>query len=293
MSFVPVAVTVKAHAKINLTLDVLAKRPDGFHEVSMLMQSLALHDTVHMSPAAFDIELTCDRPELACDSSNLAYRAAALIRQEFSIQQGVRIHLEKRIPVAAGLAGGSSDAAAVLKGLDRMWNLRMPKERLECLAAKLGSDVPFCLWGGLAKATGRGEILEHLPDAPAWGVVLIKPPFEVSTAWAYQNFSGATVRRRPDEAEMRLALAQGNLARVASQLVNVLESVTLTAYPELAEYKKRLQEAGAEGVLMSGSGPTIFGLTADAAKAGEVAGRLHLDSAATILATETAKREGQ
>ena len=286
------AITVKAHAKVNLTLDVLGKRPDGFHEVAMLMQAVELHDTLHISPIESGIELTCDRAGLPCDKTNLAFRAAELMCGEYG-KSGVRIHLEKRIPIAAGLAGGSTDAAAVIKGLNALWELALPAERLEEMAACLGSDVPFCLWGGLAKAVGRGEILQPLPDSQNWGVVLVKPEFEVSTAWVYGNFSGDRVKRRPDETRILEALSNKNLAGVSAELVNVLETVTIAKYPELETLKEKLLKAGAAGVLMSGSGPTVFGVTPDAQSAKTVAGRLDLPLNITVIATETVKREAR
>lgn len=285
-------IKVNAHAKVNLTLDVLGKRPDGFHEVSMLMQSVELHDTLHISPIDSGIELTCDRANLPCDRENLAFRAAELMGEKYG-RSGVRIHLEKRIPVAAGLAGGSTDAAAVIKGLDILWELELPSARLEELASCLGSDVPFCLWGGLAKAVGRGEILQPLPDCPNWGVVLVKPEFEVSTAWVYGNYEEDRVKRRPDETRILAALSDQNIAGVSAELVNVLEAVTIARYPELDSLKEMLLKAGATGVLMSGSGPTVFGITPDAESARIVAGRLDLPLNIAVIATETVKREAR
>ena len=188
--------SLKAHAKINLALDVIGKRPDGFHEVAMIMQSVSLHDTVALSLGGDAISLVCNRADLPCDHTNLAFRAATLLRQECGVSQGVHIELTKRIPMAAGLAGGSTDAAAVLKGLNVLWKLALSPDELETLAARLGSDVPFCLWGGTTLATGRGEILEPLPDFAGYGVVLANPPLAVSTAWVYGNFQ-RLVRPRP------------------------------------------------------------------------------------------------
>ena len=282
--------SLKAHAKINLTLEVLGKRPDGYHEVAMIMQSVSLHDTVTLSLRDSGISLACDRPDLPCDSGNLAFRAADLLRREVGVARGVQIELTKRIPLAAGLAGGSTDAAAVLKGLNRLWQLALPAVELERLAARLGSDVPFCLQGGTSLATGRGEILTALPDFSGHGVVLANPPLQVSTAWVYGNFRGAN-QCRPEVSRLRQWFGQQDFSAVAAALFNDLESVTIPAYPQIAAIKEQLLQAGAAGVLMSGSGPTVFALAPDPAAAGEVAGRVAWDPDVTVFIAETVARE--
>ena len=282
--------SLKAHAKINLTLEVLGKRPDGYHEVAMIMQSVSLHDTVTLSLRDSGISLACDRPDLPCDSGNLAFRAADLLRREVGVARGVQIELTKRIPLAAGLAGGSTDAAAVLKGLNRLWQLALPAAELERLAARLGSDVPFCLQGGTSLATGRGEILTALPDFSGHGVVLANPPLQVSTAWVYGNFRGSN-QCRPEVSRLRQWLGQQDFSAVAAALFNDLESVTIPAYPQIAAIKEQLLQAGAAGVLMSGSGPTVFALAPDPAAAGEVAGRVAWDPDVTVFIAETVARE--
>ena len=282
--------SLKAHAKINLTLEVLGKRPDGYHEVAMIMQSVSLHDTVTLSLRDSGISLACDRSDLPCDSGNLAFRAADLLRREYGVARGVQIELTKRIPLAAGLAGGSTDAAAVLKGLNRLWQLALPAAELERLAARLGSDVPFCLQGGTSLATGRGEILTALPDFSGHGVVLANPPLQVSTAWVYGNFRGSN-QCRPEVSRLRQWIGQQNFSAVAAALFNDLESVTIPAYPQIAAIKEQLLQAGAAGVLMSGSGPTVFALAPDPAAAGEVAGRVAWDPDVTVFIAETVARE--
>ena len=282
--------SLKAHAKINLTLEVLGKRPDGYHEVAMIMQSVSLHDTVTLSLRDSGISLACDRPDLPCDSGNLAFRAADLLRREYGVARGVQIELTKRIPLAAGLAGGSTDAAAVLKGLNRLWQLALPAAELERLAARLGSDVPFCLQGGTSLATGRGENLTALPDFSGHGVVLANPPLQVSTAWVYGNFRGSN-QCRPEVSRLRQWIGQQNFSAVAAALFNDLESVTIPAYPQIAAIKDQLLQAGAAGVLMSGSGPTVFALAPDPAAAGEVAGRVAWDPDVTVFIAETVARE--
>ena len=191
-------VTVEANAKINLTLDILGKRPDGFHEVAMVMQTIGLHDTLVMEKTERDIELSINVPWLKADEKNLAWRAAELIRQEYGLEGGVRIELTKRIPVAAGLAGGSADAAAVLKGMNDLYGLQLDEKKLCELGARLGSDIPFCIMGGTMLATGRGEVLTRLSDMPETWVVLAKPRVSVSTAWAYQNYDEQGAERHPD-----------------------------------------------------------------------------------------------
>ena len=283
--------TLKAYAKINLALEVLGKRPDGYHEVAMIMQSVSLHDTLILSLQESDITLMCDRPELPCDHSNLAYRAAELLRREFGVTQGVQIELTKRIPLAAGLAGGSTDAAAVLKGLNRLWGLALSPAELEQLAARLGSDVPFCLWGGTSLATGRGEMLTPLPDFTGHGVVLANPSLQVSTAWVYGNYRDAAGNRRRDISSLRHSIEQPDFSAVADTLFNDLETVTVPAYPQVAEIQEQLLQAGAAGVLMSGSGPTVFALTPDYASAAELAGRAALGADVAVFIAETVARE--
>lgn len=258
-------VELTAPAKINLTLDVLGRRPDGYHEVAMVMQSVSLCDRVRLTPAA-DISLTVNRPELAADATNLAWRAAALLRDYAGVTVGVHIQLEKVIPVAAGLAGGSTDAAAVLKGLNSLWRLGLTTAELARLGARLGSDVPFCVYGGTMLATGRGEQVTALPPLPPCWVVLATPSVSVSTAWVYRHFQPQAVTARPDTDGMIAALRAGDFAAVATRLANVLESVTIPAYPQVRELKQLLQELGM-AALMSGSGPTVFGLTRERERA--------------------------
>ena len=282
-----------AHAKINLALDVLGKRLDGFHEVAMIMQAIGLHDTVDLAWQDGEISLVCDRDELSCDHSNLAFRAADLLRRECGVKQGVHISLTKRIPMAAGLAGGSSDAAAVLKGLNVLWQLDLTPQELEGLAARLGSDVPFCLWGGTAFAAGRGEILTPLADFAGHGVVLANPPLQVSTAWVYQNYRPEAVISHPDINRMRDSIQRGDFAAVADGLGNMLETVTVPEHPQIAEIKAAFTHAGASAVLMSGSGPTVFALTPDRASAVQLASRVSLAAGVAVFVTETVAREDQ
>lgn len=251
---------LRAYAKVNLTLEVLARRADGFHEIASVMQTVELADEVTLAPAA-ELALQCDTdipPE-----ENLALRAARLLRGAAGVDRGTRITLRKRIPMAAGLGGGSSDAAAVLLGLDGLWGLGMGKERLAALAAKLGSDVPFFLWGGTALASGRGEAVSPLPPLrPAW-LVLATPPVTLpnKTATLYRGLRpehftrGEATRRLTEAIRSGKPLADG-------MLCNVFQSVAPEAFPELSRWMDRFQRAGAAAVHLSGSGPTLFALVA-------------------------------
>lgn len=253
--------TEKAQAKINLTLDVLGKRPDGYHEVEMVMQTVDLSDHLTFTETERDeIVLSCTAPYIPLDQRNLVYQAALLVKQTYGVHKGIRIHIDKRIPVAAGLAGGSSDAAATLRGINRVWNLGQTLDQLAELGAKIGSDVPFCIYGGTAIARGRGEQIEHLPKvAPTW-VVLVKPPIAVSTADVYGRLRLKEIEQHPDTQSMVAALQTGDVREISARLGNVLESVTFKMHPEVERLKQQLLKFGAQGALMSGSGPTVFAL---------------------------------
>ena len=278
---------VTARAKINLALDVLHKRSDGYHEVAMVMQAIALADRIELREQACGITLATNAPGLDCGPTNLACRAAALIAETCGVTRGIHIILDKVIPVAAGLAGGSTDAAAVLTGLNRLWHLGLDRTKLSELAASLGSDVPFCLRGGTMLATGRGEKMTPLPDLPAVWVVLAMPPVEVSTAWVYGRYRPEAIDKHPDIAGMTACLEKKDLAGVAGKLGNVLESVTVPAYPEIARLKTYMCEYGAMASLMSGSGPTVFGLAADQAQARRIAAALGRRSGVRTVITKT------
>lgn len=284
--------TVKAYAKINLALDVIAKRPDGYHEVAMVMQTIDLADSVRFKKQDGDITVTANILALACDDSNLAYRAAALLKDIYGVEQGVHITLEKKIPMAAGLAGGSADAAAVLVGLNCLWELGLSLDRLCDLGAALGSDVPFCLRGGTMLAEGRGEKLTALPLLPECFVVLAKPAVNVSTAWVYSNFRAGAVVDRPDIAAMVTCLEDGSLTGVADRLCNALESVTIPEHPDIGKIKKYMCDYGAIGSLMSGSGPTVFGLTQQANEAEFIASKLRALTDAEIIIAKTVSKVG-
>ena len=280
-------IKVEGNAKINLTLDILGKRPDGYHEVAMVMQSIGLSDTVEMEKTDGPIELTINVPWLKADEKNLAWRAAALIKEEYKLAGGVRMKLTKRIPVAAGLAGGSTDAAAVLRGMKELYALDISEERLCELGAQLGSDIPFCLLGGTMLSTGRGEVLKRLPDLPATWVVLAKPRISVSTAWAYQNYDAQGAKEHPDNERIQQEIARGDRKAVAGLLCNVLESVTIKKYDVISQYKQMMMQQGAMASMMSGSGPTVFGLAERKETADRIAAymREHTDAYVYVIRT--------
>lgn len=289
-----ILITVEGYAKINLTLDILGKRPDGYHEVSMVMQSVSLHDTVKLTKIPKGIELTLNVPELEADERNLAWRAAALLLRERQVEGGVRIELVKRIPVAAGLAGGSADAAAVLRGVNELYGLGLTLPELCSYGAKLGSDIPFCIMGGTMLATGRGEVLKDLESVPESWVVLAKPKISVSTAWAYQNYDEQGAEAHPDNTAICEKIKAQDRKGIASLLCNVLESVTIKQYPVIAQYKGWMLEKGALASMMSGSGPTVFGLFADEKAASEAAAYLRSQTDADIFVCQTTgKNENQ
>ena len=280
-------IKIEGNAKINLTLDILGKRPDGYHEVAMVMQSIGLHDTIEMEKSAAGIALTINVPWLRADEKNLAWRAAALMQQEYGLSGGVNMRLTKRIPVAAGLAGGSADAAAVLRGMNRLYELGLSDAKLCELGARLGSDIPFCLLGGTMLSTGRGEVLTRLSNLPETWVVLAKPRISVSTAWAYQNYDVQGAEQHPDNARIQQEIARGDRKAVAKLLCNVLESVTIKRYDVISRYKTMMLEQGAMASMMSGSGPTVFGLVGSRVQANKIADHLRASTKADVFITRT------
>lgn len=252
---------LKAYGKINLGLDVVRRLENGYHEVRMVMQSVTLADTVRMRRLAEDkIVLGTDREGLPCDESNLAYRAARLMRERFSLQDGVEIFLEKRIPMAAGMAGGSADCAAVLRGMNELFGLGLSLTELQREGVKLGADVPYCLMGGCALSEGIGEVLTALKAPPACVLLLAKPDIDVSTKYVYENLKLQELDHHPDIDGIMQSIAAGSLEALSGKLENVLESVTGRAYPVIGEIEREMEKAGALRAIMSGSGPTVFGI---------------------------------
>lgn len=252
--------TLKAYAKINLGLDVLCRRPDGYHEVRMVMQTIDLWDELTLERAESGILLTTDSEDLSTDQSNLAYRAARLMLENYPVLGGVKIHLQKNIPIAAGMAGGSTDAAAVMKGMNEFFKLGLSREELMQKSVAIGADVPYCILGGTALAEGIGEKLTPLPPAPACFVLVARPDISVSTREVYQRLDTGGIREHPDIGGMVSAVKAGSLSGILSRLGNVLETVTVSAHPVIGSLKAELLRLGAAGSLMSGSGPTVFGL---------------------------------
>lgn len=255
-------IILKARAKINLTLDVTGKREDNYHILEMIMQTISLYDKVYVKKIDKPVlRLKSNLDWLPVDERNLAYMAAKLLKEEFQIKQGIFIELDKRIPVAAGLAGGSTDCAAVLIAVNRLFRLGLSKEELMKYGLRLGADVPYCIMRGTVLAQGIGEVLTPLSQqCPFCYVVLVKLPISVSTAFVYKNLSLQSIQSRPNTAKMIQSIENGDLEGVCNYLCNVLETVTISHYPEINKVKKRLLQLGAKGSLMSGSGPTVFGL---------------------------------
>lgn len=258
----------KAYAKINIGLDVLRRREDGYHEVKMIMQTVDLYDDLTFEKTEEPgIVLEIDNVELPTDQDNLIYRAAKLLMEEKNVKEGVKISLVKRIPIAAGMAGGSSDAAATFRGLNELFSLGYSTEELQKLGVKLGADIPYCIVGGTMLSEGIGEILSPLPSPPECCLVIAKPDINVSTKFVYENLHANSLKIHPDIDGMIDAIKAGDLNGVTDRLGNVLETVTVKEYPIIDEIKTCCREAGAENALMSGSGPTVFGIFTDLEKA--------------------------
>jgi len=279
---------LQAHAKINLFLDVLYKRPDGYHEIETVFQSISLHDDLTLRKIKKGIEIRCAHPHVPSDASNLAYKAAELILETANISEGVEITIDKNIPVAAGLGGGSADAAATLVGINELFGLAYQRDFLMQLGAKLGADVPFCILGGTAIGRGIGEILTPLPTFTGCHLVVANPGFEVKTSWAYRSLSLSNGRKNRSATKIQQKISNFSLTKseknvnilgqeiqeVCDEFFNVFENTVITEYPIIAELKKSLRDFGALGVLMSGSGPSVFSFVFDESHAESVAERL-------------------
>lgn len=267
-------INIEAYAKINLFLEVPGLRPDGYHELWTVFQSIGLSDTLHLESAPGEITLTCSNTELPVDKGNLVYRAASLLKETFQVTRGASLHLEKRIPIGAGLGGGSTDAAAALNGLNHLWELNASPEELEALGAELGMDVPFCVKGGTVYAEGRGELLiEQLPSPSAW-IVLVYPNLFVSTKEVYQDIDRHLMKKPHEASAMKEALNANNLEQIAAALYNRLEISSFALYPQLSAIKNQIQVMGCLGTLMSGSGSSIFGLCESETQARQIATQL-------------------
>ena len=285
-------IELKAYAKINLSLDVTGRRDNGYHDVRMIMQSINLYDEItvdrirHKAPESVDISdedgfriiIETDSSEIPDNEDNLVYKAAKLLIDECGIKDGVRIILKKNIPVAAGMAGGSTDAAAVLKGMNSLFELGLPQERLCELGVKIGADVPYCIAGGTALSEGIGEILTPLCPMPECTLLIAKPDISVSTGYVYTAFDSLKEKQHPNVDAMILAIDHGDIIEISKLLGNSLEGVTQEEYPVIKEIKQIMLGNKALGALMSGSGPTVFGLFDDREKAEGAADELSRSS---------------
>ena len=275
---------LRANAKINLTLDVLGKRADGYHEVRMVMQMVGMYDrlTLEAVRGGSGISLETNLSYIPSDENNLVYKAAALLMEEAGVTDGLRIRLDKFIPVAAGLAGGSSDAAMAMVGVNRLFHLGLTQGGLMERAAKIGADVPYCILQGTALSEGIGERLSPLREMPEADILLCKPNVSVSTRDVYSAFDADAVKQHPDVDGLIAAIDQGNLREMThpSRMSNVLEEVTGRKYPVIAQIERIMEEQGALRAIMSGSGPTVFGIFDDHAKAEECRRRLRAEKPA-------------
>lgn len=252
---------LQAFAKINLGLDVLGKREDGYHEVRMIMQTIRMYDQLDMRKSVEPgIHLTTNKKYIPVDENNLVWRAAKLMMDTCGIIEGVSIHLHKVIPVAAGMAGGSSDAAATLVGMNRLFHCGLSKEKLMELGVQIGADVPYCVLRGTALAEGIGEKLTVLPPMPDCWILIGKPGISVSTKYVYTTLDLNTDTVHPDIDGMKKALEDGNLYGITERMGNVLQDVTIPAYPKVERIKEQMKTLGAVNAMMSGSGPTVFGI---------------------------------
>lgn len=262
--------TELAYGKINLSLDVIGRRADGYHLVCMIMQTVGIADTIEIREMdKEEISVETDSGHIPDGPDNLVWKAADIMRREYGLKSGLSIHLTKRIPIAAGMAGGSADAAAVMRALRRMYALDAPDHRLEELALPIGADVPYCIAGGTQLSEGIGEVLTVLPHAPQCSLVVVKPDLYVSTGWVYKAFDGIPGEeiRHPDVDAMAACIDRGDLRGMASLCGNVLEQKTGQEYPVIGELERFLSESGAVRALMTGSGPTVFGIFEDKEKA--------------------------
>lgn len=265
---------LNAYAKINLGLDVLGRRDDGYHDIATVLHTISLHDAITLREDGDGLQVQADDPAIPTGPDSLVYRAAALLREAYGITRPLQVEIRKRIPVAAGLGGGSADAAVTLIGLCQMWKLRLDGRELRTLAAQLGADVPFFLQGGAAVARGRGERLQALRPLPATWVVLARPRVPVLTAWAYGQIRPEAITRRPDIPALVAALTRGDVPGVGRLLGNVFEEVVAAHHPVIVEIKAQILRGEAYGAAMTGTGPTVFGLMANEAAARRVAEQL-------------------
>ncbi|WP_255812842.1 4-(cytidine 5'-diphospho)-2-C-methyl-D-erythritol kinase [Acidaminobacter sp. JC074] len=253
-------IKMKAYAKVNLSLDILGKRPNGYHDVEMIMQQITLYDDIEIRKTDQDITIHTDCYYVPSDSRNIAYKIAKDVLEMKHIESGIHIEIKKVIPVAAGLAGGSADAAGVIMGLNILFDLNMSLEEMKEIAVKHGADIPFCIEGGAAVARGIGEELEVIPSLKNTWMVLVKPPIGVSTQSVYKNFDLDKVEKHPDNEKLIEAMHKNDYRFIAKNMYNVLEEVTSKRHSIIGQIESKMREYGALGTMMSGSGPTVFGI---------------------------------
>ncbi len=283
---------LNAYAKVNLALNVLQRRDDGFHEVETVLHTIALHDEITLRESGEGIRvIAADGGAVPTGPDSLVYKAAAMLREQHGIQRPVEIEIRKHIPVAAGLGGGSADAATVLMGLAQMWKLRLDGRALRALAAHLGSDIPFFLEGGAAVARGRGERVQALRPLPATWVVLARPQVPVLTEWAYRRIRPGEIMERPDIAQLLEAMARRDVPAVGRLLGNVFEPLIAAEHPIVAEVKSVILRGEAYGATMSGTGPSVFGLMANEAAARRVGENLKTTHGLDVFVTRTFAEE--
>ena len=286
---------LKSLAKINLGLDVLGRRENGYHDVRMVMQTIYLYDNVTLNRTEESgIQLKTNLTYLPTDEKNIAYKAAKMLIEEFNIKEGVEIILDKHIPVAAGMAGGSSNAAAVLVGMNRLFRLGLSQEELKERGVKLGADVPYCIMRGTVLAEGIGEVLTPLAPMPKCSILVAKPGISVSTKTVYEKLDAKEIVSHPDIDGVIDGLDHGDLKKIATSMGNVLENVTITDYPIIEEIKTVMKEEGALNAMMSGSGPTVFGIFDDkqlARKAGQKIKELELTKQVYVVNVHNNRRK--
>lgn len=253
------SIILDAHGKINLSLDVVGERIDGYHEIETIMQSIDLKDTLVIKNKEEGITIDCNAPNVPTDSRNLVHKAYSILSDTFNLGKGAYVNIHKRIPVAAGLAGGSTDAAVTLIGLNQLWGLNLSINELMSIGLKIGADVPFCLLGGTALAKGVGEKLTSLNSFKDHLILLANLGLEVSTAHVYNSLNIEGIKNRPDMGKILKAIGENDLITLSTNMVNVLEEVTIGEYPQIGYIKDEMLKWGALGTLMSGSGPTVLG----------------------------------
>ena len=264
-------IELKAYGKINIGLDVIRKREYGYHDLDMIMQTVGVYDDVIISredgTQTYEIEVSTDADILPNDKGNLAFMAAKVLMEAYDIKAKVKIHINKRIPIAGGMAGGSADCAAVLRGVNQLFQLGLTDEQLQEYGVKLGADVPYCIVGGTKRAQGIGEILTDLPTPPKCYVIIAKPDAFVSTKFVYSHIRPAQIENHPDIDGIIESIKAGDLYGMCEKIANVMEDVTIPEYPIIQKVKDILKSNGAVNALMSGSGPTVFGIYDDEEKA--------------------------